>query len=370
MSDSVGVAAQYFVAESEFSTFMSKINRGPLTATVADDEGGRSHYERIAKASPTGASLRCLPPVESAKSFLFPAKERVAVYPGTSSEPEIGISDDQPHILLGLRACDLLAIEILDRVLREGDFEDPFYAERRDHTILISTDCERPAETCFCNLVGGKPWPDGAFDLSFTPIRDGYVVAIGSQVGKELVLERAHSFKEATPEQLRERDRVRSDCMEMLEQQNAPFKPDRPLEEALSKEDFADRWLKLAAGCVECGGCSYVCPTCHCFLLYDQIMSGAVDTCERIKAWDSCLLGSFARMAGAPKAGKATPRPELPLRFENRVRHKFEWFQENIGRMGCVGCGRCGDVCLGGRDIREVIKELGTTEVPEKTAIG
>ena len=38
MSDSAGIAAQYFVLESEFSTFLSEINRGPLMATVADDD--------------------------------------------------------------------------------------------------------------------------------------------------------------------------------------------------------------------------------------------------------------------------------------------------------------------------------------------
>ena len=363
MSDPAGVATSYFIMEAELRAFLAEVDRGPLLATVAE-EGARSHYERIEAGNIANVALRCLPPVEPAKSFLFPAKERVAVYPGeNTSEPETGLSDDAPQMLLGLRACDLLSIEILDLVLREGDFQDPFYAARRDHTLLISTDCVEPAETCFCNLVGGKPHPDGAYDLNLTPIRGGYVVSIGSQAGKELVLERAHSFKEASPDQLRERDQVHAACMAKLEEQNAPFKPAKPIEEALSGGDVAGKWLKLAAGCVECGGCSYVCPTCHCFMLYDQILDGKPGLNERIKAWDSCLFGSFAKMAGVGGM-KATPRPALPLRFENRVRHKFEWFKENIGRIGCLGCGRCTEVCLGGRDIREVIKEIGGAATP------
>jgi formate hydrogenlyase subunit 6/NADH:ubiquinone oxidoreductase subunit I len=297
--------------------------------------------------------------VESAKSFLFPARERVAVYPGAPSEPDTGLSEDAPQILLGVRACDLLAVEILDRVLREGDFTDPFYAERRDRTVLISCDCVAPAPSCFCNLVGGKPYPDGAYDLNLSPIQGGYVVAIGSQTGKELLLERAHSFKEASADQLQQRDRVRAACWDRLEQQNAPYKPKKPLDQALVEKDVSDKWLKLSAACVECGGCSYVCPTCHCFLLYDQVLQGKSGSNERFKAWDSCLFGSFAKMAGLASAGKPTPRPELPRRFENRVRHKFEWFKDTVGRIGCVGCGRCEEVCLGGRDIREVIKEIG-----------
>lgn len=357
MSDPSGAAGSYFIVETELRALLVEIDRGPLFATVAEEEG-RSHFERIEQGQIAKLALRCLPPVESAKSFLFPAKERVAVYPGGPSEPETGLSDDAPQILLGVRACDLLAIEILDLVLREGEFDDPFYSQRRDHTLLISVDCIAPAESCFCNLVGGKPFPDGAYDLALTPVKDGYVVAIGSQAGKEIVLERARSFKEALSEQLQEREEVRAACMAKLEEQNAPFKPKRPIEEALAGGDVSDKWLKLAAACVECGGCSYVCPTCHCFLLYDQIAGGETGLNERIKAWDSCFLGSFAKMAGVGGM-KATPRPELPLRFENRVRHKFEWSRENIGRLGCVGCGRCSEACLGGCDIREVIRKIG-----------
>ena len=368
MSDPSAVAPAYFIRESELRALLAEMDRGPLFATIPQEDG-RSHFEKIEEGKIASVALRCAAPVESAKSFLFPVKERVAVYPGGLSEPEIGLSDDAPQILLGVRACDVLAIEILDQVMREGDFEDPFYGERRDHTLLNSTDCLEPAPTCFCNLVGGKPYPDGAsgpegplarraYDLNLTPVKEGYIVEIGSQAGKEMVLERAHSFKEAEPDQLREREQVRAACVAKLEEQNAPFKPKRPIEEVLAEEDVSDKWLKLAAACVECGGCSYVCPTCHCFLLYDQISEGKVGANERIKAWDSCLMGSFARMAGVGGI-KATPRAELPRRFENRVRHKFEWFKENLGRIGCVGCGRCSEVCLGGRDIREVIKEIG-----------
>ena len=357
MSDPNGVATAYFIPEAELRGLLVEINRGPLFATV-DGEDVRSHFEKIDRDDINRISLRCLPPVESAKSFFFLVKERVAAYPSESFEPETGLSEDAPQLLIGLRACDLLAVEILDRVLCEGDFEDPFYAARRRLTILISTDCIAPAPTCFCNLVGGKPYPDGGYDLDLTPVTDGYIVSIGSQTGKEIVLEQAHSFKEASPAQLREREQMRSSCLTALEEQNAAYKPKRPIEEVLVEDDVADKWETLATACVECGGCSYACPTCHCFILYDQIVQGKVGMNERIKAWDSCFMGSFARMAGVGGM-KSTPRPALANRFENRVRHKFEWFVQNMGRLGCVGCGRCSEVCMGNRDLREVIKEIG-----------
>jgi len=356
MSDPPEVATPYFITEEELRVFLAALERGPLFATVADD--GRSHFERIGPGEVHLITLRCPPPVESAKPFLFPAKERVAVYPDGPSEPETGLSDNAPQILLGLRACDLLAVEILDLVMREGDFEDPFYAERREHTLFISSDCVEPADTCFCNLMGGKPYSDGGYDLNLSPVSGGYVVAIGSQTGKELVLERAHSFAEAVAGQLQEREQVRARAREKLDRQNARYEPKVPIEQALVEDDVAARWRKLATACVECGGCSFVCPTCHCFLLYDQFARGRMGENERIKAWDSCFFGSYARMAGVGGV-KSTPRPALAARFENRVRHKFEWFKENLGRLGCVGCGRCSEVCMGGCDLRDVIKEIG-----------
>jgi len=348
----------YFIREPELVAFRNEIDRGPLFATVAGEEG-RSHFERIEAERMGEIALRCEPAVEAVKSFLFPAKEKVATYPGGASEPETGLSNDAPQILLGIRACDLAAIRILDQVLGEGEFEDPFYLERRNATLLISVDCVMPAETCFCNLVGGKPYSEGGVcDLNLTPVEGGYAVGICSEGGRELVVEQAHSFQEADAAQLRERERVRAECMARLEEQNAAYKPRRPIEEVLGEKGVSPWWLRLAAACVECGGCSYVCPTCHCFMLYDQFAGREEGVGERIKGWDSCLFGSFARMAGVGGV-KGTPRPDLPLRFENRIRHKFEWMPENLGKLGCVGCGRCSEVCMGGRDVREVIKEIG-----------
>jgi len=357
MRDPVSEMPAYFISEDDVRSLLGGLDRGALYATVAANEA-RSHFDRISADAVSRISLRCAPPVESAKSFLFPARERVAVYPGGPAEPETGLSDETPQMILGLRACDLQAIEILDKVMLEGDFADPFYAERREHTLLFSTDCVRPAPACFCNLVGGQPYPDGGYDLNFSPVAGGYLVAIGSQVGKEIVLESAHSFREATAERLQERENVRDAAVRVLESQNARYKPRRPIEEALAGSDFAERWTRLAAACVECGACNFACPTCHCFLLYDQVVSGKVGLNERLKAWDSCFMASFAKMAGVGGV-KVTPRPDLPRRFENRVRHKFQWFRQNVGRLGCVGCGRCSEACLGGRDIREVIRELG-----------
>ena len=56
---------------------------------------------------------------------------------------------------------------------------------------------------------------------------------------------------------------------------------------------------------------------------------------------------------------KLTPRPALSSRLANRVLHKFTYSPQQYELIGCVGCGRCLDACLGAIDIREVVQELG-----------
>jgi len=41
---------------------------------------------------------------------------------------------------VGLRGWDLKAIEYLDKVFHEGDFQDPFYDARRRAEVLITVD--------------------------------------------------------------------------------------------------------------------------------------------------------------------------------------------------------------------------------------
>ncbi|MBE3070581.1 MAG: 4Fe-4S dicluster domain-containing protein, partial [Planctomycetes bacterium] len=102
--------------------------------------------------------------------------------------------------------------------------------------------------------------------------------------------------------------------------------------------------------------CTFICPTCHCFYLYDQ--AGGKEAFERVRTWDSCLLGDYHRMAG-PAGAKPSPRPRLRTRFENRLLHKYAFSPAQYGMLGCTGCGRCIEACYGHIDIREVLREFG-----------
>jgi len=292
---------------------------------------------------------------QSAKGFFMPVSESLGRY-GAQAGDE-GARPDKEVVLLGVRACELRARDYLDRVFQQGDFRDPMYDQRRGSLIIVSCDCVDCAESCFCPLVAGQPFATDGFDLNFSPVDGGFIVEVGSDRGRALLEECGPTQqKDAAAQQFAQRDRQRQQMLERLKRQNGDFEFD-VADEAITplpKDNHGD-WQRFAADCVECGACTNICPTCHCFYLYDQVLGD--DRFERVRTWDSCLLSSYHRMAGGEHM-KLTPRPQLLGRLANRVLHKFTYSPQQYEMLGCVGCGRCIDACLGEIDIRQVVQEL------------
>ena len=337
----------YFVPEAALGKLAQKEGQStfvPVSTgnrTWLDESGGELSAEAL-----------CRPrPAQSPKSLFVPSTESVGRYGPQASAP--AAVQARPVTLVGIRACELRALRYLDKVFMEGEFKDPTYSERREGMTIVSADCVDCRESCFCTLVAGQPFATEGFDVNLSPVDRGFLAEPASDRGRQWL---GDGFGEARQDQLAQRDRQRQEMTERLKAQNAKFTLAVSEAEAtpLPNDDDAS-WQQFAADCVECAGCTNICPTCHCFYLYDQVL-GAEDF-ERVRTWDSCLLSSYHRMAGTP-AMKPTPRPKLRSRLANRVLHKFTYSPEQYGLLGCVGCGRCVDACLGAIDIREVVQEL------------
>ena len=102
--------------------------------------------------------------------------------------------------------------------------------------------------------------------------------------------------------------------------------------------------------CIECQACTRICPTCHCFYLYDIKQK---DYFAKMKMWDSCMRTAYATVAGG-----ANPNKILGDRMKHRLMHKFVYFLDRYGINMCIGCGRCVDADAGGIDLREILKRL------------
>jgi sulfhydrogenase subunit beta (sulfur reductase) len=122
-------------------------------------------------------------------------------------------------------------------------------------------------------------------------------------------------------------------------------------------------WEEVGNRCLECGGCTYVCPACTCFTVSDrQAGPGEI---ERVRIWDACALAGFTRMAGGHNPRQAV-HDRRNRRFFRKLAHYF--IQRELS-MACVGCGRCAAVCHGDvgmpnvvEMIRRAVMESGTHE--------
>ncbi len=277
--------------------------------------------------------------VEPVKIFLYPIKEFVV--------PEI--KNIEKLVVMGVTSCDLRAIDVLDSVFKNSDYKDPNFSKRRENILIISFDCKNPYNSCFCTLVGVKPYPEKNFDLNLSKIENGFIVEIGSEKGKEFIGKDTR-FYQVNESQIKQLEEDRKKVEEKINEINREF--DIKNFENLKGMYHTEYWQKPndIKNCVSCGSCNFNCPTCVCFLLEDTSTDGNF---KKVKVWDACLFPGYARMASG-----VSPRPTLFDRYANRLLCKYWYMKENFGIIGCTGCGRCISGCIGKIDKRRVLTEV------------
>ncbi len=285
---------------------------------------------------------------EPLKLFFSKARERVA----DDYQPAIPESLPKPFALVGVKACDLKGFKVQDHVFTNHDYVDPFYTKLRKNNLIISADCTCVIDTCFCIALGLQPHPQGDFDLNLSQVSGGYTVEIGSEKGRQIFEKNAGLFSEAPAQVLREREAIRTQTIQEVRKNiNDYCIPHQDAYNGIIEKNYESAlWLNESKTCVECGACTIICPTCHCFLLYDQKNKEAM---TRLRVWDSCMIKDYARVAGG-----VNPRAKLWMRLRNRFEKKFYFFPKVAGVYACTGCGRCVSACPAKIDIRKVLKNL------------
>jgi NAD-dependent dihydropyrimidine dehydrogenase PreA subunit len=100
------------------------------------------------------------------------------------------------------------------------------------------------------------------------------------------------------------------------------------------------------------------CPTCYCYGVTERV-SMDHRTATKQKQLYSCNCSDFAMVAGGHNF-----RPEREVRLKYRYYHQHRGFAEAYEEPMCVGCNRCGRVCLAGISPPEVIGDLQAEDQP------
>jgi ferredoxin len=263
--------------------------------------------------------------------------------------------DVSPLAFIGVRACELNAIAIQDRVFLEGEYRDPIYAAQREQLFILAVNCSQAANTCFCASMRAGPRVTGQFDLALTEVKDEehhyFTVEVGSALGEDVLSVVPH--RPATAEE-------RAVATEVIARTTASMKRSidtRGIKQRLYASYEHPHWDDVAARCLACGNCTQVCPTCFCTNVED-ITNLTGSTAERWRKWDSCFTTDFSYIVGG------SIRSSVKSRYRQWMTHKLATWIDQFGMSGCVGCGRCITWCPVGIDITEEMAAIRAEPQP------
>lgn len=336
------------------------------TITVCDLNGfltsvsqGYTVYAPIEKAGVTdfhkwngqNVDFTTLKTAKSAKNLFFPQVENLMHFKTDGKSLEVKQNEllAEKFVVFGVRACDAKAFEVLDRVFL-ADPVDEFYSARREHGTVIALTCNEPEESCFCSTFGVDATAPNNCDVVATEIGGKFVLKSVSEKGDALLeLANADVATDADLAKVEENAVKSKEITAKLPFANLDLTYFKETDE---KEIFFDkRWNDIYNGCLACGTCTFVCPTCQCFDVRDF---KADDKIIRYRCWDSCMYSDFTQMA------HGNNRTSQMQRFRQRFMHKLVYYPaNNDGLFSCVGCGRCVEKCPQKLNIVKVIKKMG-----------
>jgi len=320
-------------------------------------ESGRRIIAPQRSGSAPGAWYRDLGPedeldlehltVLSPKSAFLPMVEEILRFRNEGKQILIDDSEIQakPTVIFGSRPCDTRALHALDAVFLHEP-EDVFFRERRAATTMVTFSCQVADPDCFCTSVGGGPGDPEGSDLLLSSVGgDRFLVDVLTPKGKQVVELAPHLFEptgEGETEAVVASVPVRFSVSDVRKR----------LPDLFNDEEF---WREQSLACLGCSTCAFVCPNCSCFDIQDE---ADLKCGSRLRCWDSCGQKLFTLHASGHN-----PRSVQSQRWRQRIMHKFSYFHQKEGMVGCVGCGRCSRACPADMNLLERLTAIAEARV-------
>jgi len=290
----------------------------------------------------------------SPKLLVYPESERMFEYTVDENDAEYNIlreaqKEFRPQAIVGIRPCDAQGFQIVKVNFDTPEYKDPWWTRRFEATTLVGLGCSEPCATCFCSSVGGGPFSQKGLDVLLYDIGDSYLAKPLTDKGQALI-EKMEGGKDA--------DQAEIDRAQSLAEQAGGKVTSRVETSKLKDKNVLDLfnapfWEELAFACINCGTCTFLCPTCWCFDIQDEVYQKQGD---RIRNWDSCMFPLFTLHGSGHN-----PRSEKHQRVRQRFMHKLKYYVDKYGNgVQCSGCGRCIQFCPVNIDIRHVIELMNS----------
>jgi sulfhydrogenase subunit beta (sulfur reductase) len=259
---------------------------------------------------------------------------------------------------IGVRACEIHAMGIQDKVFLDGRFVDPLYRARREGVFILAVNCGQAGNTCFCASMRTGPKATDGFDVALTEVIEGakhhFVTEVGTPLGAEILSQVSHRVAGAG-----EIEKAEGICAKTTRQMGRTMDT-TDIKELLYGNLEHPRWDHVAARCLTCSNCTMVCPTCFCTTVED-VTDLTGDHAERWQKWDSCFTMDFSYIHGG------SIRSSTKSRYRQWMVHKLASWLDQFGSSGCVGCGRCITWCPVAIDITEEVQAIRMADLRAKS---
>jgi sulfhydrogenase subunit beta (sulfur reductase) len=293
--------------------------------------------------------LSCLNTRLSPKSIIYPQTEVMFEYSLDENQEDHHIlkeanKDYSPQAVIGIRPCDAKAFGLVRLNFDTPEYKDPYWLKAYEATTLVGLACDAPCSSCFCTTAGCGPYHEEALDLLLIENGDQYQAKVITDKGEAFVAEAG--WKSAVDEQtaLKEIEVKKKAAEDKI---SAFVKTDNLREIETNDLYNAPFWEEVSFSCINCGTCTYVCPTCWCFDIQDENRGNS--GC-RLRNWDSCMYPLFTLHGSGHN-----PRNTKLHRVRQRFMHKLKYYVDKYDAgIQCVGCGRCIRLCPVNIDIRRV----------------
>ncbi len=182
-------------------------------------------------------------------------------------ESDVSRDHSPRYAFIGVRSCDLCAIDVQERVFKNEQFSDSTYLTRQKNVFIVAVNCTQSSGTCFCVSMNAGPKATGKFDLALTEVigerAHYFVVQVGSDEGAEVMKDVPHAKAEASETAEAEK------LVELASQNMGRTMKTEDLRELLFNNLESAHWDNVARRCLMCANCTMVCPTCFCSTVED-----------------------------------------------------------------------------------------------------